>query len=69
MFSAMQIPQTYEAGCQVIEQAFLSKRQNPDKLIYVHVTCATDTSNIEAVFNAVRDTIIRSSLVAAGVLA
>jgi len=68
VFQQYHIEQTYDAGCQAIEQAFLSKRQNPDKLIYVHITCATDTSNIATVFHAVRDTIIRTSLLRAGVV-
>lgn len=59
---------TYEAGCEVIEAKFQEKNRNPDKQIYSHVTCATDTNNISAVFNAVKDIIIRKSLGEAGLV-
>jgi len=59
---------TYDAGCQLIESAFQSKNRNPEKVIYSHVTCATDTSNVTAVFNAVKDIIIRKSLGEAGLV-
>jgi GTPase SAR1 family protein len=60
--------QTYRAGCDLIEQTFQSKNRNPEKVIYSHVTCATDTSNVAAVFNAVKDIIIRKSLGEAGLV-
>jgi len=44
------------------------KIENPDKQVYTHVTCATDTDNISAVFNAVKDIIIRKSLNEAGLV-
>lgn len=59
---------TYEAGCQVIESAFHAKNKNPEKKIYVHITCATDTNNMRAVFVAIKDIIIRRSLGAAGLI-
>lgn len=58
----------YEAGCALIEQTFQAKNRNPDKQIYAHVTCATDTGNVAAVFNAVKDIIIRKSLGEAGLV-
>lgn len=36
--------------------------------IYVHVTCATDTSNIKFVFSSLKDTIIRQTLLASGLM-
>jgi len=59
-------PNNYEAGCKVIEEAFHAKNKNPDKLIYVHVTCATDVNNMKVVLSAVNDIIIRGRLGAAG---
>jgi GTPase SAR1 family protein len=59
---------TYEAGCELIETTFQSKNRNPEKIIYAHVTCATDTTNVAAVFNAVKDIIIRRSLDEAGLV-
>jgi guanine nucleotide-binding protein G(o) subunit alpha len=51
-----------------MQEQFESKNRNPDKQIYTHVTCATDTHNIAAVFNAVKDIIIRKSLNEAGLV-
>jgi GTPase SAR1 family protein len=59
---------SYEAGVEFLQEQFESKNRNPDKQIYVHVTCATDTDNISAVFNAVKDIIIRKSLNEAGLV-
>jgi len=61
-------PNTYAAGCEAIDELFKSKNRNAEKVIYTHVTCATDTSNITAVFHAVKDIIIRMSLGEAGLV-
>jgi len=58
----------YEAGIDFLMETFESKNKNPDKQIYTHVTCATDTDNISKVFNAVKDIIIRKSLNEAGLV-
>jgi len=57
---------TYDAGIALIEQSFHAKNRNNAKQIYAHLTCATDTSNVAAVFNAVKDIIINISLGEAG---
>jgi len=59
---------SYEAGAHFIQEQFESKNRNPDKQIYTHLTCATDTENIAVVFNAVKDIIIRKSLNEAGLV-
>jgi len=59
---------SYEAGSAFIQDQFESKNRNPDKQIYTHLTCATDTENIAVVFNAVKDIIIRKSLNEAGLV-
>jgi GTPase SAR1 family protein len=59
---------SYEAGVEFLQEQFESKNRNSDKQIYTHVTCATDTDNISAVFNAVKDIIIRKSLNEAGLV-
>jgi len=59
---------TYEAGCEFLQEQFESKNRNPDKQVYAHITCATDTDNVSAVFNAVKDIIIRKSLGEAGLV-
>lgn len=46
---------------------FLGVRRDGDaKQIYHHVTCATDTQNVQVVFNACKDIILRSNLVESG---
>jgi len=52
-----------------IQQQFEEKNEDPEnKQIYTHVTCATDTKNVAAVFNAVKDILIRKSLDRIGLL-
>jgi len=64
-FPDYQGPNEYEAAATWIRQHFESLNHTP-KRIYTHVTCATDQENIQTVFNAVKETVIRRSLVAAG---
>lgn len=56
------------AAQEWIREQFMSKNKNPQQTIYPHVTCATDTNNIESVFSAVKDIVIRNSLRMAGLL-
>ena len=61
-------PDTYEAGRQFIREQFLAQCRMREgsteelKEIYPHFTCATDTTNIRFVFDAVTDTVIRKQL-------
>jgi len=55
-------PNTYEAGTQFLIKQFESKNLDAEKKMYIHVTCATDTNNVKAVFDAVKDIIIFRSL-------
>jgi len=59
---------TYEEASEYLKGLFESKNHNPDKIIYSHITCATDTDNVATVFNAVKDIIIRQSLTQAGLM-
>ena len=59
---------SYEAGVEFLQEQFELRNRNTDKQVYTHVTCATDTDNIGAVFNAVKDIIIRKSLNEAGLV-
>jgi GTPase SAR1 family protein len=66
-------PQEYEPCVTHITNAFLARNRvldhnNVAKKIYTHITCATDTDNVTAVFDAVKDIIIRNSLAAAGLV-
>ncbi|CAL8086512.1 unnamed protein product [Calicophoron daubneyi] len=53
----------FEEASQYIQHRFESlSGQNKAKDIYSHFTCATDTSNIQFVFDAVTDVIIKTNL-------
>lgn len=54
---------TYEEAAAYIQMKFenLNKRKE-QKEIYTHFTCATDTNNIQFVFDAVTDVIIKNNL-------
>jgi GTPase SAR1 family protein len=67
-FDEYDMEDTYEDGVQFLQEHFENKNRNPDKQVYAHVTCATDTNNVSAVFNAVKDIIIRKSLGEAGLV-
>ncbi|XP_032810120.1 guanine nucleotide-binding protein G(i) subunit alpha-1-like [Petromyzon marinus] len=56
-------PSTYEAASSYIQNRFedLNKRKDT-KEIYSHFTCATDTKNVQFVFDAVTDVIIKNNL-------
>merc|ERR1711871_1780868 len=44
--------QRYEEATNWMLEQFLTKNQNPEKEIYHHITCATDSNNVATVFNA-----------------
>lgn len=56
----------YNRGVEYFLQKFISKNTNPDRQIYHHVTCATDSKNVEVVFDACKDIILRGNLENAG---
>ncbi|XP_051550596.1 guanine nucleotide binding protein (G protein) alpha v1 [Myxocyprinus asiaticus] len=68
------LPQFRGADCDVdaaarfIAAMFVSLNATPKKLIYHHFTTATDTSNIQVVFQVVMDTIIKENLEAVSLL-
>uniref|UniRef100_A0AAQ4QPA8 Guanine nucleotide-binding protein G(o) subunit alpha n=1 Tax=Gasterosteus aculeatus aculeatus TaxID=481459 RepID=A0AAQ4QPA8_GASAC len=55
-------PDTYLEGKEYIKCQYESKNKSPSKEVYAHVTCATDTNNIQFVFDAVTDVIIANNL-------
>jgi len=59
---------SYGSACAFMRDQFENKNKNDKKVVYTQITCATDTNNIAAVFNAVKDIIIRQSLDEAGLV-
>jgi GTPase SAR1 family protein len=57
----------FEAASTFIKETFLAQNETK-KPIYHHLTCATDTKNVEIVFLAVRDSILNSILSSAGMM-
>lgn len=58
----------YRAGCKYIKEEFRKRVKNTNKRIYTHFTCATDTSNIDRVFNSVKHIILRTHLIEVGLV-
>ncbi len=56
----------YTNGANYMQAKFKSLNRQPNKPIYVHITCATDTENVKFVFNSVRDVLLNQSLGASG---
>jgi guanine nucleotide-binding protein G(i) subunit alpha len=59
-FADYQGPNTYEDASAYIEKKFQAMNKNPERTIYSHFTCATDTGNVRVVFNAVQDIILQT---------
>ncbi|KAI1886475.1 hypothetical protein AGOR_G00196130 [Albula goreensis] len=57
-----------DAAARFIAGMFVSLNAMPSKLIYHHFTTATDTSNVQVVFQVVMDTIIKENLEAVSLL-
>lgn len=55
-------PRDAQAAREFILKMFVELNPDPDKIIYSHFTCATDTENIRFVFAAVKDTILQLNL-------
>jgi len=57
---------TYKGGCdpkkatKFLEKRFRETNGHPNRQIYVHLTCATDTENAKKVFNTVQEDMLRT---------
>ncbi|KAL7467671.1 hypothetical protein ACHAXS_007913 [Conticribra weissflogii] len=52
----------YEKGIKYFLDMFLAENKNPERQIYHHATCATDSKNVEVVFNSCKDIIMRKNM-------
>jgi len=59
--------QTYEECSEFIKDSFI-KLNETKKTVYSHFTCATDTNNVQVVFDAVKDIVLTSCLKDAGLV-
>lgn len=51
----------FDAGAHFFIESFMAQKVGGGK-VYTHITCATDTKNVEVVFNACKDIILRGNL-------
>jgi GTPase SAR1 family protein len=56
----------FKAASEYFKAKFLAKSKNKSKSIYPHVTCATDTTNVAFVFNAVIAIILEQNMKSSG---
>jgi len=56
----------YEAASAFVREQFVAQNTNTKKQIYPHLTCATDTGNVQNVFNNVRSTLLKKGMDDAG---
>ncbi len=59
-------PDYYNNGVAYFLHKFIMKNTNPDRQVYNHVTCATDSKNVRVVFDACKDIILRGNMADAG---
>ncbi|KAL3777782.1 hypothetical protein HJC23_008899 [Cyclotella cryptica] len=57
----------YENGIKYFLEMFLAENKNPSRQVYSHPTCATDSKNVEVVFNSCKDIIMRGNMEAMGI--
>jgi len=57
---------TYDNASKFIEEKFKAQNDSKTKVVYTKLTCATDTDNVTAVFNYVKDIVLRDMLSTAG---
>ncbi|KAH7726204.1 small G-protein GPA3 [Aphelenchoides avenae] len=58
----------YNEGMEFIKRQFVRLCRSKQQKIYIHETCATDTNQVQHVFNSVIDTIIQENLKDTGML-
>ncbi|KAK0409731.1 hypothetical protein QR680_004721 [Steinernema hermaphroditum] len=59
-------PQDYDHQVDFIEKKFEGLNANPEKTIYMHQTCATDTNQVQMILDSVIDMIIQANLQGCG---
>lgn len=52
----------YDKGIAYFLDMFTAQNTNPERQIYSHATCATDSKNVEVVFNSCKDIIMRKNM-------
>jgi len=55
-------PQTFADASEYIQNQFLMVNDNPEKGVYPHITCATNTDNIKTVFISVKSIVLQAAI-------
>jgi len=58
--------QTFPDAAEYIQNQFLAVNENPEKGVYPHITCATNTDNIRTVFVSVKSIVLQAAISAVG---
>ena len=58
----------YDVATAWVVGVFMARKNDPEKEVYHHITCATDQENIATVFNACKDIILKGNLKGSGFL-
>ena len=53
---------SYKNGCSYLKRKFKKLNRRPNKQVYSHITCATDTENVRFVFEAAKDIIVTQAV-------
>ena len=61
-------PNEYDPAAEYIQAQFVAKNKSTQKEVYCHHTCATDTQNVQFVFDAVTDVSSRSLLLDSSII-
>lgn len=59
-------PQAFKEASEYIQNQFLAVNDNPEKGVYPHITCATNTENIRTVFVSVKSIVLQAAITGAG---
>merc|ERR1712228_351137 len=58
----------YNAALKFIQQAFTDVNKYPNRIIFCHVTCATDQDTVENAFSDIQNIVIRSNMRRGGLM-
>lgn len=57
----------FDSASKFVTQKFIEKNSDTARIIFPHVTCATNTENVRVVFDTVRATVINNSIKELGI--
>ncbi|ETO32997.1 hypothetical protein RFI_04110 [Reticulomyxa filosa] len=52
----------FQQGVQFVQNKFIEQKNDKNKIVYAHISCATDPQNVERIFNSVRDIVVRNAI-------